>query len=97
MLPTILTYLTIITAVVVVAVLVFYLVQIIVTLRRAGDHLEKLARGLQAIKDNTQPLPDHLTTINGALGSLHDGLESVDGHLVGVAQVLKLMEETTSE
>ena len=90
MLPTILTYLTLAVALIVVVVLVVYLVLIIVALRRAGDHLAKLAGGLQAIAANTQPLPGHLTTINNALGTLHGGLESIDDNLVGVAQVFNL-------
>lgn len=90
MFPTILTYLTFAVALVVVAVLVVYLVLIIVALRQAGNHLAKLAGGLQAIVDNTQPLPGHVATINNALGTLHGGLESIDANLVGVAQVFKL-------
>ncbi len=75
----------------VVLVLVIYLVLIIVALRRAGTHLEKLAGGLQKIVDDTAPLPDKLGTINGALSQLLGGLTSVDGHLVGIAKVFKLV------
>lgn len=90
MLPTILTYLTLAAALIVVVVLVIYLVGIIIALRRAGDHLAALAGGLQAIIDNTAPLAGHLTTINGALSALDEGLEAVDDNLVGVAGVFKL-------
>ena len=75
----------------VVVVLVIYLILIIVALRRAGNHLEKLAGGLQKIVDDTKPLPKNLNTINGALKQLHGGLGSVDGHLVAIAKVLKLV------
>jgi uncharacterized protein YoxC len=92
-LPAILTYLTIIVAVAVVAVLVVYLILTIIALRRAGDHLAKLAEGLQVIIDNSQPLERHLTTINGALGDLQQGLGSVDNNLVGVAEVFELNKE----
>jgi len=33
-------------------------------------------------------LPEHLTTINGALGTLRDDLAATDGHLAGVRRVL---------
>lgn len=92
-LPAILTYLTIIVAVAVVAVLVVYLILTIIALRRAGDHLARLAEGLQVIIDNSQPLEGHLTTINGALGELQQGLNSVDNNLVGVAEVFELNNE----
>ena len=75
----------------VVAVLVVYLVLIIVALRRAGNHLEKLAGGLQKIASDTAPLPEKLGTINGALSQLHGGLLSVDKHLVDIAKVFKLV------
>lgn len=75
----------------VVLVLVIYLILIIVALRRAGTHLENLAGGLQKIANDTQPLSENLATINGALSQLHLGLTSVDGHLVNIAKVLKLV------
>ena len=93
LLPTILTYLTLAVGTIIVVVLVVYLVLIIIALRRAGDHLVKLAEGLQVIVNNTQPLEGHLTTINGALGSLREGLDSVDNNLVGVAEVFELNGE----
>lgn len=89
-LPTLLTYLTLAAALIVVLVLVVYLVTIITALRRAGNHLAALAGGLQAIIDNTDPLEEYLTTINGALATLDDGLKSVDNNLVGVAEVFEL-------
>lgn len=75
----------------VVVVLVLYLILIIVALRRAGTHLENLAGGLQKIADDTAPLEEKLDTINGALTQVHGGLGSVDGHLVDIAKVLKLV------
>ncbi len=74
----------------VVVVLVVYLVGIIVALRRAGDELERLAGGLQKVVDDTAPLTAQVGTINDALGRLHEGLRSVDRHLVGVARVMRL-------
>ena len=88
--PTILLTVTIIVVALVVLVLVLYLLGIILALYRAGTHLEKLAGGLQKVVDDTAPLEGHLTTINGALGQLNGGLESVDNHLVGTAKVFNL-------
>ncbi len=76
---------------IVVLVLVIYLILIIIALRRAGDHLEQLAGGLQKVADDSQPLAEHLGTIHSALTQLHGGLSSVDHHLVGIAKVLKLV------
>jgi len=88
---TFLTYVTLAITGVVVVVLVIYLLGIIIALRRAGTNLAKLAGGLQKIADDTAPLQTHLTTINGALGQLEEGLRAVDGNLVGVAKVFKLV------
>jgi len=88
---TFLTYVTLAITGVVVVVLVIYLLGIIIALRRAGTHLEKLAGGLQKIANDTEPLQAHLTTINGALGQLEKGLRAVDANLVGVAKVFRLV------
>ena len=88
--PTFLLTVTIIVVALVVVVLVLYLLGIIVALYRTGSHLEKLAGGLQNVVDDTAPLEGHLTTINGALGQLNGGLESVDNHLVATAKVFNL-------
>jgi hypothetical protein len=88
--PNFLLTVTIIVVALVVVVLVFHLLGIILSLYRAGNHLKKLAGGLQVIVDNTVPLEQHVTTINGALGQLNEGLESVDNHLVGTAKVFNL-------
>ncbi len=83
--------LTLLIAGLLVLVLVIYLVLIILALRKAGDHLEQLAGGLQKVVDNTAPLPEHLGTINHALRSLQQGLSPVDKHLLEIARVLKVV------
>ncbi len=88
--PTLLLTVTIAVLALVVLVLVLYLLGIIVALYRTGTHLKRLAGGLQKIVDDTDPLAGHLTTINGALGQLNEGLESVDNHLVGTAKIFNL-------
>ena len=53
--------------------------------------LTAVAGGLQQIVTDSAPLAAHLTTINGALGTLDAGLTSADGHLVGVAEAFELV------
>jgi hypothetical protein len=49
-----------------------------------------IADGLEAVRDHTAPLPEKLTTINGALGALLGGLESADRHVGRAARVFGL-------
>ena len=44
----------------------------------------------EQIENDTAPLAEKLTTINGALDTLHGGLSSVNTHLGAIAKVLKL-------
>ena len=84
----ILTILTLVAVAIVVLVLVIYLVGIALYLARANRHLAKLAGGLQAIQGHARPLPEHLSTINGALRALRVALGGADRHLEGVGRVL---------
>jgi hypothetical protein len=86
---TVLTWITLAVLAVVVLVLATYLILIGVALMRANRNLKLLAGGLAAIQGHSQPLPAHLTTINGALVTLLHGLQSVDGHLAGIARLFK--------
>lgn len=85
---TILGYISLVVVLIVVLALVIYLVLIIKALRGASSNLYELAGGLDQIVKDTQPLPEKLTTINGALGQLLTGLLSVNGHLAAVAHLL---------
>jgi hypothetical protein len=87
----ILFFATVIIVFLVVVVLVIYLFLTIIALRKAGTNLEQLAGGLQKIANDSEPLAEHLGTIDGALTQLHGGLSSVDKHLIGIAKVLKLV------
>ena len=87
MIGTVLLYISLVVVLVVVLALVVYLLGIIVALRRASRNLYQLADGLDAIVKDTQPLPGKLSTINGALGQLLDGLLAVDGDLAAVAKL----------
>ena len=79
---------TLVVVLIVVLALVVYLLGIIVALRGAGRNLYQLAGGLDAVAKDTQPLPQKLTTINGALGQLLVNLVSAEGHLGAVARLL---------
>jgi len=85
---TILFYITLAVVLIVVLALVYYLISIIVALRGASRNLSQLAGGLDAIVKDTQPLPEKMGTINGALSQLLSGLLAVDGHLAAVARLL---------
>ncbi len=82
-------YLTLAVVAIVVIVLVVYLVLIILTLRRADRNVAQLAGGLRAVAGHTKPLPEHLTTINGALAALRGGLLATDRHLAGVVRIFE--------
>ncbi len=85
---TILTIVTVVAIVIVALVLAVYLFLIAIALRRANRNAGNLAAGLQAVQANTAPLPEHLTTINGALGTLLGGLDAIDRQLMGIAGLL---------
>jgi len=72
---------------IVVLVVVGYLIAIIIALLGAIKHLSNLAGGLSAIKDNTDPLGEHVQTINGGLSELLKGLLSVNDNLAAVVKV----------
>lgn len=73
----------------IVLVLASYLIAVAYCLLRASQHLEKLARGLVAIRDNAGPLEERITTIAGALSALETELEDVDRNLGATAEALR--------
>jgi len=74
---------------VIVVVLASHLILVAAALFRANRNLAKLVGGLEAIRDNTAPLGDDLTAINGAAIALRDGLLAVDEHLRGIARIVR--------
>jgi len=72
---------------VVVVVLVAYLLGIIVALAQARASLARLAAGLVAVRDQTQPLPEHMQAINRDLAALLPGLLGVNGNLAAIVAV----------
>lgn len=85
----ILMWITLAVVALVVVVLAFYLISFALALTAANRNLKRLVGGLEAIQAHSDPLPQHLTTINGALGTLLSGLQSVDAHLAGIVRVFK--------
>ena len=83
---------TLATVVAIVLVLVVYLVLILHELRAAQVAVAAIADGLEAVQRQSAPLPQHLTTINGGLSALLQGLRAADGHLAGVASLLGLFQ-----
>ncbi len=79
--------LTLAITLVVVIVLVAYLTGIIIALWKTKNDLAKLADGLVAIRDNTQPLPAHIKTINGGLSALLYDLLKVNQNLGTIVAV----------
>ena len=82
--------LTLVIAALVVLALAGYLIAIAWALLDARRSVAAIADGLEAVRDHTAPLPDKLTTINGALGALLGGLETADGHVGRAARVFGL-------
>ena len=82
--------LTLITVALVVIALAGYLIAIAWQLTHARRSIKAIADGLEAVAGHTAPLPEKLTTINGALVQLHTGLQAADRHLGRVATVFKL-------
>ena len=82
--------LTLITVLLVVLALAGYLIAIAMALVAARRSVAAIADGLEAVAGHTQPLPEKLTTINGALVQLLTGLQAADRHLGRVATVFKL-------
>lgn len=82
--------LTLVTVALVVLALAGYLVAIAWALVQTRRSVAAIANGLEAVAGHTQPLPEKLTTINGALTQLLAGLRTADRHLGRVATVFKL-------
>ncbi len=82
--------LTLITVALVMLALAGYLIAIAWALTKAKQSVAAIADGLEAVAGHTAPLPEKLTTINGALGTLLDGLRKADHHLGRAATVFRL-------
>lgn len=83
--------LTLVTVALVVVALAGYLIAIAWQLVHARNSVRAIADGLEVVAGHTQPLPEKLTTINGALSQLLDGLRAADGHLGRTAKAFRLL------
>lgn len=82
--------LTLITVALVVLALAGYLIAIAWALMQARRSIAAIADGLEVVARQTQPLPEKLTTINGALTRLLGGLRVADGEMGRIAGVFRL-------
>lgn len=80
-------WVSLIVVLVIVAVVAYHLIGIYVALKRGADHLEKLAGGLAAIRDNTGPLNDRVDGINASLAGLVAPLMAANGNLAAIVKV----------
>jgi uncharacterized protein YoxC len=62
---------------VLVAALAFYLLWVVVILRRLTDTLGKVLFGVSSIAHRVAPVEDAVTGINGDLGAVADALEAL--------------------
>lgn len=65
-----------------------YLIAIAWALARARANVSKLADGLEAIAEHTDPLAEDLGVVGGAVRRLADGFGEVDRHLGEVSAAL---------
>ena len=84
---TLLLYTTLAVTAAVVLVLVAYLLGIIIALAGAKRSLAKLAGGLVAIRDHSQPLGEKIGAVNGGLTALLSGLLGVIDDLAAIVRV----------
>jgi len=83
-----LAYITLAVVLIIVLVVAYHLIGIYIALKRGGDHLETLAGGLMAIRDNTAPLNGRMDEINAGLTALIAPLLAANGNLAAIVKVL---------
>ena len=71
----------------IVAVVAWHLLGIFIALKRGADHLQQLAGGLVAIRDNTVPLNGKVDEINAGLTELVSPLLAANGNLAAIVTV----------
>ena len=87
----VLTWISVILALVIVLVVAYHLIGVFLALRRAGDHLQALAGGLVKVREDTAPLNGRVDQINAGLSALAPPLLAANDNLaaiVGVATTL---------
>jgi hypothetical protein len=56
------------------------------------NYLSKIRLGVRAIERQTDGIVPHVTTLNGGLGAIRDGLRAIDGALAGVIAAVSRQE-----
>lgn len=98
----VLTLVTVVAILALVATLVYYLAQINATLESIGgdaqeygkklSYLGKIVFGVRAIEQQTSHLGPEVTRLNQSLARADEGLKSIDGHLVGTIEAVSRQE-----
>ena len=83
----ILAFATLAVVLIIVLVVAYHLIGIYVALKRGADHLESLAGGLVAIRDNTAPLNGKVDEINTGLAGLLEPLLTTNRNLGAIVKV----------
>ena len=92
-----LTWLTVIYAVVLVVVLAVGLILILTTLMSIGAKLGQIAAGLKLVETQTAPLTPNVEKLNEGLTALAGGLSVVKEHFTGADEHLdEVLEQTTA-
>ena len=84
---TILAFATLAVVLIIVLVVAYHLIGIFVALKRGADHLEALAGGLIAIRDNTAPLNSRVDEINAGLTGLVEPLLTTNSNLGTIVKI----------
>jgi hypothetical protein len=78
---------SIVLALAIVGAAAIYRILICIALKRGADHLEALAGGLVKIREDTGPLEDKVSTVNGGLAGLAPPLLAVNSNLAAIVEV----------
>ncbi|XWN32846.1 MAG: hypothetical protein ROR55_07110 [Devosia sp.] len=87
---------TIVLALVIVAVVAYHLIGVYVALKRGGDHLEALAGHLIKVRDDTVPLNGRVDEINAGLVALARPLLAANGNLAAIADVAASLQNRSA-
>ncbi len=81
-----LSVISLVLALVVLAVIAYHLIGIYLALRKGRRHLAKLAVGLEQIRDDAGPLNGKIETINNGLAQLAQPLLGANANLTRIAR-----------
>ncbi len=84
-----LSVISLVLALVVLAVIAYHLIGIYHALRKGRSHLAKLAAGLKQIRDDTAPLNSKIHTINTGLSVLAPPLLASNGNLARIVEIAR--------